>query len=150
MDALQDVYGRDTICFGCGPANARGLQIKSFVDGTDVVADFVPAEHHQAFPGVINGGIIGALFDCHMNWTAAYHLKGDGDALPVTVTAEYTVRLLRPTPGATTLHLRAGVTESEGNRATVAATLEADGKVCAEATGIFVAVDESHPAYHRW
>lgn len=150
MKALQDEYGPDTICFGCGPANEDGLQIKSFVEGDEVIAGFVPEGHHQAFPGVINGGIIGALFDCHMNWTAAYHLMGDGEELPVTVTAEYSVKLRRPTPAGAPLHIRAHVTESSGSRATVEATLEADGVVCAEASGKFVAVEEGHPAYHRW
>ena len=40
----------------------------------EVVAEFTPEPHHIAFPGVVNGGIIGALLDCHSNWTAAYHL----------------------------------------------------------------------------
>jgi acyl-coenzyme A thioesterase PaaI-like protein len=150
MEALQDQYGPDTICFGCGPANPRGLRIKSFVDGDEVVADFVPEDHHQAFPGIINGGIIGALFDCHMNWTAAFHLKADAPDLPVTVTAEYTVRLRRPTPAGVPLNLVARVTETSGKRATVEATLLANGDVCASASGIFVAVEEGHPAYHRW
>ncbi len=39
-----------------------------------MVCDFTPEPHHQAFPGMLNGGIIGALLDCHSNWTAAYHL----------------------------------------------------------------------------
>jgi len=150
MRALQDEYGPNTICFGCGPANVDGLRIKSFVEGDEVVAEFTPQEHHQAFPGVVNGGIIGALFDCHMNWTAAHHLMGKADELPVTVTAEYSVRLRRPTPAGTPLHLAARVVESEGSRATVTATMEAAGKVCAESTGVFVAVEEGHPAYHRW
>jgi hypothetical protein len=29
---------------------------------------------YEAFEGVLNGGIIGTLLDCHCNWTAAYHL----------------------------------------------------------------------------
>ena len=28
--------------------------------------------------------------------------------------------------------------------------LEANGKVCASGNGVFVAVKEGHPAYHRW
>lgn len=146
--ALQDAYAPGNICFGCGPANPRGLQIKSFPDGDEVVCDYQPEDHHQAFPGFVNGGIIGALFDCHMNWTAAYHLMTDH--LPFTVTAEYAVKLRKPTPSGMRLHLRAHVTESTGNKAAVAATLEADGEVCAEATGLFVAVGEDHPAHQRW
>lgn len=148
--SLQDRYGPETICFGCGPANTDGLQIKSYVEGKEVVAEFRPAEHHQAFPGVINGGIIGTLLDCHMNWTAAEHLRKDDDRPPVTVTAEFTVRLKRPTPADEVLHLRAHIDRSERDRAWVVATLEAAGKVCAEGSGLFVAVEEGHPAFHRW
>ena len=28
---------------------------------------FTPSEEHQAFPGMVNGGIIGTLLDCHGN-----------------------------------------------------------------------------------
>jgi hypothetical protein len=28
--------------------------------------------------------------------------------------------------------------------------MEANGKVCATGDGLFVAVKEGHPAYHRW
>jgi acyl-coenzyme A thioesterase PaaI-like protein len=150
--SLQDTYGPETICFGCGPANERGLQIKSFVDGEAVVADFSPEPHHQAFPGAINGGIIGSLLDCHSNWTAAWNLmqqRGDG-RLPVTVTADFHVKLRRPTPSGVPLRLVARVVESEDPRAVVEATLEADGKVCATCRATFIAVEEGHPAYHRW
>jgi acyl-coenzyme A thioesterase PaaI-like protein len=148
--SLQDTYGPETICFGCGPANSRGLQIKSFPDGDEVVAEFIPREEHQAFPGVLNGGIIGTLLDCHMNWTAAHALMGNEDRPPVTVTAEFTVKLRRPTPFGEKVSLRAHVERLEGARAWVEATLEADGKVCATGRGLFVAVEEGHPAYHRW
>ena len=68
-EALQDRYWPAGTCFGCGPANDKGLRIKSRVEQRDgetvVVARFTPEPHHQAFPGVLNGGIIGALLDCH-------------------------------------------------------------------------------------
>jgi len=151
-DALQDTYGSGTRCFGCGPTNEKGLRIKSFVDGDEVVCRWTPEKHHEAFEGVLNGGIIGTLFDCHCNWTAAYHLMraaGD-DHVPCTVTAEYSVSLRRPTPTDGEVTLRAKLMELEGNRATIEATLEAGGKVTATGRGVFVAVGEGHPAYHRW
>lgn len=106
----------------------------------------------MAFPGVLNGGIIGAILDCHSNWTAAYHLmKRNGlDTPPCTVTADFHVKLLRPTPADADLHLRARVVESSEDRAVVEAELIADGKVTATCRGTFVAVKEGHPAYHRW
>ena len=36
------------------------------------------------------------------------------------------------------------------DRANVKMTLVANGKVCATGEGLFVAVKEDHPAYHRW
>jgi acyl-CoA thioesterase FadM len=66
------------------------------------------------------------------------------------VTAEYSIKLRRPTPTDVPVFLRARVTESSGDRAKVTGTLEAGGKVCATCEGVFVAVKEGHPAYHRW
>ena len=150
--SLQDQYAPKSICFGCGPANEKGLRIKSRVEGDVVVADFTPEPFHHAFPNVLNGGIIGALLDCHSNWAAAIHLmkKADADAPPCTVTADFHVTLKRPTPLNQPLHLTARVAESKEDRAVVDATLESGGKVTATCRGTFVAVREGHPAWHRW
>jgi len=150
--SLQDRYAPDNACFGCGPANPKGLRLKSVVEGGEVVAEWTPESHHEAFPGVLNGGIIGALLDCHSNWAATHHLMQQTGAStpPCTVTAEFAVKLLRPTPSGQPLKLRARVAESMGDRAVVDATLESGGAVCATCRGVFVAVKPGHPAYHRW
>jgi acyl-coenzyme A thioesterase PaaI-like protein len=150
--SLQDTFAPNNRCFGCGPANAKGLQIKSFVEGDDVVADWRPEPHHQAFDGILNGGICGALLDCHSNWAATHYLmKQSGTATPpCTVTADFHVTLRRPTPMDATLHLRAHVVEATADRAVVDASIEANGKTTATCRGTFVAVREGHPAFHRW
>jgi acyl-coenzyme A thioesterase PaaI-like protein len=150
--SLQDRYAPAGRCFGCGPANEKGLRIKSRAVGDAVVASWTPERHHEAFEGMLSGGIIGTLLDCHSNWAAAYHLmkKAGQDAPPCTVTAEFHVRLLRPTPTAEAVHLEARVVESSADRATVEATLTAGGKVTATCRGVFVAVKEGHPAFGRW
>ena len=150
--SLQERYAPDSICFGCGPANGKGLRIRSFLDGGEVVLDWTPEKHHEAFPGMLNGGIIGALIDCHSNWAAAHHLmvRAVADKPPVTVTAEFAVKLARPTPSGEPVHLRARVMESSADRAVVEATLSSGGTVCATDRGTFVAVKPGHPAYHRW
>jgi acyl-coenzyme A thioesterase PaaI-like protein len=150
--SLQEIYSPNGICFGCGPANEKGLHVRSFPEGDEVVATWRAEPHHQAFPGVLNGGIIGALLDCHSNWTAAYFLmkRDDMKQAPCTVTAEFHVKLLRPTPSDVPITLRARVVESGEDRATVEAELIANGKVCDTCRGVFVAVKEGHPAYHRW
>ena len=106
---LQDRYAPDNRCFGCGPSNDKGLRIKSVVQGDEVVADWMPEPHHEAFTGMLNGGILGTLLDCHSNWAAAWHLMNRAGAStpPCTVTAEFHVKLRKPTPTSGPLRLRA-------------------------------------------
>jgi uncharacterized protein (TIGR00369 family) len=150
--SLQEQFAPHSICFGCGPANSQGLRIRSMAEGDQVVADWAPAPHHEAFPGMLNGGIIGSLLDCHSNWTAAWHLmrRTGASKPPCTVTAEYAVKLLRPTPSGQPVHIVAEVVESTDERAVVEATLASGDKVCATCRGTFVAVKPGHPAYHAW
>jgi acyl-coenzyme A thioesterase PaaI-like protein len=150
--SLQDRYAPHNKCFGCGPMNAKGLRIKSRVDGDTVVADWMPEEHHEAFPGMLNGGIIGALLDCHSNWTAAWYLMTKSGAAepPSTVTSDFHVKLKRPTPSKKPVRLVARVVEATDDRAVIEAELSSDGKVTSTCRGTFVAVKEGHPAFHRW
>jgi uncharacterized protein (TIGR00369 family) len=155
MKSLQERYAPQSACFGCGPANEKGLRIRSLPSGEggeEVVCEWRPEPHQEAYPGMLNGGIVGTLLDCHSNWAAAYHLmrRAGLERPPCTVTAEYSVRLLRPTPTDATLTLSARVVESADDRAVVEATLTAGGKTCATCRGTFVAVRPGHPAYHRW
>jgi acyl-coenzyme A thioesterase PaaI-like protein len=150
--SLQEKYAPNNACWGCGPANAEGLRIRSFPKNGEVVAEWKPEKKYEAFPGVLNGGVIGTLLDCHCNWTAAYHLMKRAKEVrpPCTVTAEYSIKLLRPTPTSASVFLSAKVVDLADHRATVEGTLGAGGKVCASCRGIFVAVKKGHPAYHRW
>src|SRR3982075_1620024 len=150
--SLQEKYVPRNACFGCGPANPDGLHIRSFRRGDEVVAEWQPEKKYEAFPGVLNGGIIGTLLDCHCNWTATYRLMKQAgvDHPPCTVTADYAIKLLRPTPTDKPVELRARVVESTNDRAIVEGELIAHDKVCATCRGTFVAVKPGHPAFHRW
>ncbi len=151
-DGVQRQYAPNSICFGCGPANEKGLQIDSHRIENGLELFFETRAEHQAFPGMINGGIIGSLLDCHGNWTAAIAImesRGE-DEPPCTVTANYSVKLLRPTPYDARIHVTSQVVELDGDRAKIEMELSAEGKVCAVGSGLFVAVKEGHPAYHRW
>ncbi|MEP6694728.1 MAG: PaaI family thioesterase [Chloroflexota bacterium] len=150
--ALQDRYSPNGMCFGCGPRNERGLRIKSIPQGDGVMATWRAEKFHEAFEGVLSGGIIGTLMDCHSNWTAAYFLmkRSGADAPPTMVTAEYSIKLKRPTPTEGDIVIAARPVEVSDDRATIEAELRAGGKVCATSTGVFVAVKPGHPAYHRW
>ena len=153
MKSLQETYAPSSTCFGCGPSNEKGLKIRSFAEGDKVTAVWTPEAHHEAFPGVLNGGIIGSLLDCHCNWTAAWHIMNSLslDKPLCTVTAHYSISLLRPTPSQSEVRLEAHIHDYDGrHKANVKGTLYVDDKACATCEGLFVAVKEGHPAYHRW
>jgi len=152
MRSLQEQYAPTNHCFGCGPANDKGLRIRSLpAENGHVVCDFTPEPHHESFDNVVNGGIIGALLDCHMNWAAVHHFMQTQklDHAPACVTAEFKVVFKRPTPRGP-IHIDAHVVSATEDRADVEATVTAGGKVTALGTGTFVAVKPGHPAYHRW
>ena len=89
-------------------------------------------------------------------WSAIFAIAimdRDGlDEPPCTVTASYTVNLRRPTPSDSKLVIRARAVDKSkwDDRIKIEMTLEADGILCAEGKGLFVAVKEGHPAFHRW
>ena len=117
-DGVQRQYAPTSICFGCGPANEKGLQIDSHRCEEGLEMRFTPSEEHQAFPGMINGGLIGSLLDCHGNWAAAIALM-DAAGLeepPCTVTATYSISLRRPTPAGVELHVLAEVEDLQDDR----------------------------------
>ena len=153
--SLQRRYAPASRCYGCGPANELGLRIESHeVDDVpgELVAEWQPLPHHAAFENVLNGGVIGTLLDCHANWTAAMRVMRDrGLAAPTgCVTADYTIRLRRPTAIDRPVLLRAWPVEATGDRVVVDAELASGGIITATCRGTFVAVGPEHPAYERW
>jgi acyl-coenzyme A thioesterase PaaI-like protein len=153
--SLQERYAPTSRCFGCGPANERGLRIESHEaggSGGELRAEFQPLPYHAAFANVLNGGIIGTLLDCHANWTAAMHLMRERglDGPPGCVTADYAIRMRRPTPVDRPIQLRAWPVETSGDRVVVDAEIAVDGIITATCRGTFVAVGPDHPAFERW
>ncbi len=107
---------------------------------------------HEAFPGYLNGGIAGTLFDCHLNWAGVHALmaRSGGSAAPATVTSEYSVRFRAPIPTAGDITVIARAVDVQDDRVVVEGRLIAGDRECATARGTFVAVKEGHPAFHRW
>lgn len=97
---VQEAYTPESSCFGCGPAAADGLRLRSFRTPGGLDATVTLDRKYCAFPGIINGGIVSALFDCHGNWTAAIALMDRGclPKPPLTLTYELLVTYVEPTP----------------------------------------------------
>jgi acyl-coenzyme A thioesterase PaaI-like protein len=136
--AFQDYYPDQlSYCYGCGRLNEHGLQIKSYWDGEETVCIFQPKPYHIAIPGYVYGGLIASLIDCHCTGTAsaaAYRAEGRAmDTEPPLrfLTASLHVDYVRPTPLGVPLEIRARVREIKGRKVVIAATLSAQGEVCA-------------------
>jgi len=141
--SLQEQYFPDLPCFGCGPANERGLRLRSHVGEDGLVrARFLPWPEHDNGLGYLNGGIIATLLDCHSAAAVTHEAfqRGwpplPGAALPY-VTAGLDVRYLRPAPLAEEVELVAEVTAASESEMTAAVRLEWDGKPRAEVTAIW-------------
>lgn len=157
MDAgksLQETFTPESRCFVCGPKNPEGLRIRSFPDAEDtdaVVCDWTPERRHEAYPGILNGGVAAALLDCHLNWAAVRHLmRRDGlAAAPPTVTANLEFRYRRPTSTEGPLRLWARATASAGSSVSVEGRILVAGKPTVLGAGRIVAVPPDHPALAR-
>lgn len=104
--SIQELLLPQLDCFGCGPANPDGLQLRSYAGEhaqSPVTARFRPWPEHGNGVGYLNGGIISTLLDCHsaaaVSWEADQRgwRPEPGVGLPF-VTAGLDVRFLRPAP----------------------------------------------------
>jgi acyl-coenzyme A thioesterase PaaI-like protein len=134
-------------CFGCGPLNPRGLQIKSYVEGDETVCTFQPSPDHMAGPThVVYGGIIAAVVDCHTVLTAVadvYRAAGQpigAEPLRWCVTASLKIDFLAPTPIDRPMELRARVREVKGRKRVVECTVRSGGQDVARAEVLAIEV----------
>lgn len=142
----------DLTCYGCGPANEVGLQLKSYLgaDGETLVATVHPEEmFNSGAPNVMYGGHIASLIDCHSIWTAitfAYRAENRelGSSPRIAyVTGELCVEYLEPTPLDRSIDLTARVDGDPGKRTRVESELGPEGEVTA--TGEVLAVRTKPP-----
>lgn len=148
--AFQDYYSDEfSHCYGCGRLNDHGLQLKSYWDGEESVATFLPSEHHMALPGFVYGGLIASLIDCHCTGTAAaasYRKEGrpmSSEPALRFVTASLKVDYLAPTPSGVTLEIRGTIVEVKGKKVVIDAQVLADSTVCAKGRVVAVLMPET-------
>ncbi len=122
-------------CWGCGSLNMWGLAIKSYWDGEESVCEWEPRDRFMSGPsGVLNGGIIATLVDCHSICTAIaarYRLEGreigSGESVKYA-TGSLNVRYLAPTPINQTVSLRATIVEATDRKTVVNSTVSSGGQ----------------------
>ncbi|MCL2581340.1 MAG: PaaI family thioesterase [Streptosporangiales bacterium] len=112
-------------------AFAPGLPMRGLPDGP-VVAETVLDALYEGPPGYVHGGVSALLMD---------HLFGAANfwAGAVGPTAELTLRYRRPVPLGVPLTLTARQVSAEGRKLRTEGTIEAGGKVCVTAEGLFIA-----------
>lgn len=106
--------------------------------GIPTVAHVVFTEQYEGPAGGVHGGVIAASFDEVLG--IAQMAAG-----VVGYTGTLEVRYLAVTPLHTLVRIEAGVDRLEGRKLRMWATLTADDRVCAEATGIFVVHEQVRP-----
>lgn len=117
-----------------GRANPVALPlVVEFVDGgIDAIANF--GTLYEGPPGCLHGGYIAGIFDEVLG--AAQTLSGQAG-----MTGRLTIHYRSPTPLNTDLHLRARLESVNGRKILCKGTLHAGDRLCAEAEGLFIAVD---------
>lgn len=128
-DGRQPTYD---MCFICGKSNPAGLQVDFFVDGDTVRTEFVPDERHQGYPGILHGGILGALLDETVG--RASYLKQAW-----TMTARIQIRYFKPVRIGQKIVITGQIGRDRGRAMELHGTAELeDGTLVAEASGIFM------------
>jgi acyl-coenzyme A thioesterase PaaI-like protein len=135
-------------CFGCGPNNSQGLQIKSYwVNENESICHFIPSPHHSAGPTkLLNGGIISTIIDCHSVCTAiakGYQLAGRDIGIGETIwfaTGKLEIAFNRPVVIDKEVTLNASIVMAKEKNISLICKLSSEGKVCAESNVIAVRV----------
>lgn len=147
--ALQDLAAPEGVCFGCGSAHPSGLHLKSHwdADGTHVVCRYMPPQQFTGWPGLVYGGFIAMLVDCHSNWTAMAHHYRAEEREPGTspridcVTGQLNLNYRKPTPMGVELTLKARVEGELGRKSRVVCEVWAGDVLTVTADSVFVRVD---------
>lgn len=123
-------------CFGCGDLNPAGLKLMFRFEGDKAVADFLPQDKHQGYPGLMHGGVTSAALDEAMGWA----MYGVG---VWAVTGKMEVKFRQPLP----LHQKATVSgeviRNRGRWLEVRGEIRSEeGKLMAESYGLFMRLPE--------
>ncbi len=142
--AIQDHYPDDVAhCLGCGRLNERGHRFRTRAAGEGTITEFTPEPWMTALPGLVYGGLIASLLDCHSTGSAAiFALAREGVAIgageaPRFVTRHLAVDYLAPTPMGP-LRAVGRLMEVTDRKVIVESDLHANGAVTAKARAVLM------------
>ena len=125
QQSIQDQWeDMGTHCWGCGKNNEHGLQIKSCWIGDEAICIWQPKQYHAAILGILNGGIIATVMDCHcLNTASAWALKHQRESSKPYLTGLFEIKYLRPAPTEKPILLRARIKSIKGRKIAVSCSL---------------------------
>lgn len=126
------IFGEAQRCFGCGPRNEVGMQLRFFREGDSVVTTFRPRPGWEGPPGIVHGGLQATLADELGAWTVV-GLKGH-----FALTASLQLRYLRPARMADPIEGTGRIVSDEDGRVTVRLGLEQGGRRLLGGTATYV------------
>lgn len=127
------IFGEDQGCFGCGPHNPVGMQLRFFREGEDTVTTtFQAREGWDGPPGIVHGGLQATLADEIGAWTVV-GVRGH-----FGFTSSMQLRYLRPARSDAPIEARGRVTEADGARTVVRIELSQGGRKLLTGTASYV------------
>jgi acyl-coenzyme A thioesterase PaaI-like protein len=144
IDWLQGVQDPDKLnddttyqqCFACGRRNDSGLQLTFRREGDRILAEYLPHERFQGFPGVLHGGVLATMLDETLSRTGAMRQEW-------LMTGKLEVRYRRPAPVDKPLRIWGEIVrERKGAIDAVGAVEFLDGTIVAEGRGMFLRLPE--------
>lgn len=144
-DYIQD-HMHGNVCFGCGKDNHEGLQIKSYFEDQLSICEWMPEEKHNGWKGVLCGGIMAVLIDCHCICTAIAHahklesLPLESNKYITYATGTMTIKYLKPAYNDQPVVLKAYIKEVKGRKIVVGCDAFTDGIKTTEAEVIAIRI----------
>lgn len=119
-------------CFGCGPANPSGLQMKYYTDGKSVASWLSVPSHMTGWRNLAHGGILATILDEIMGRSVIYFAS----RVPMTKSME--IEFLSPVITGVEIKAEGKIIREDGREALVQGVIfNAAGEVCARSKGRF-------------
>lgn len=130
---MLENFDPDRHCFACGADNPSGLKMQFESDGQRLYSQITVGSEHGGWRGIVHGGIVSALLDEIMSWTAIHLLQR------LILTRSMEVSFRKPALVGHPLEVQGWIDQVDSDRkATMASVLvNAEGGVLAEGKGQF-------------